>query len=363
MYQVPTVLTALSGRVGWRQPTQADAVVLTDANKESKSGRYFQDEHAAVLVENIYDAQADRNISDADFNTFLANLSKAAITKTMDAVFHSMEVVDSMKLYEPECNIVNQPIPNVAGQFVGFQIQVGPVPDYTTIVDNVALYFDSEKTFNLYCFVDRNPEPIWTKSVTTVANKEVLVPIGDLSLGYLGSVNRVSTYYIGYFQSDLEATKAINTGVLYNLRGCLWQVEPFTTAKVGNAIQFPIQGSGFTYGLNFQLTSHRDHTTRIVMNAPLFDNAVSLQMACSVIELLLSNTRSNITERITKEQMGELYLQLNQEQGTVDRPFGPGLKAKYQREIEKLHKSFFGQPKIETHSLPYEVYSNHGHRY
>lgn len=75
----------LDKRVNWRDT----GGYLTAANSTTDSGRYFQDEHSAVGLDNIRACQPEVNISDADFNTYLTQLRHATILQVLADVFVS----------------------------------------------------------------------------------------------------------------------------------------------------------------------------------------------------------------------------------------------------------------------------------
>lgn len=81
----------LDKRINWRDTGS----YLTADNSTTDSGRYFQDEHSAVTLDNIRACQPEVGISDADFNTYLTQLRQAAILQVLADVFGSeSEITD-----------------------------------------------------------------------------------------------------------------------------------------------------------------------------------------------------------------------------------------------------------------------------
>lgn len=81
----------LDKRINWRDTDE----YLTAANSETDSGRYFQDEHSAVTLDNIRACQPEVGISDTDFNTYLTQLRQAVILQVLADVFGSeSEITD-----------------------------------------------------------------------------------------------------------------------------------------------------------------------------------------------------------------------------------------------------------------------------
>lgn len=355
MYQTDRILNLLFGRVGWKQPTQSEYAILDGGNTLSKSGRYFQNTHAAVTIRNIKETQQDEDISDEDFNEYLVDLQKSAILKTLSAVFNQPEIIETGAVFERETNLASFLQANT-GKFVGYKVKIAEKTDYGTAVTRATLLFNEDVQFELKCFVDNKVQAVWTKPVQAIANEATIIDIDDLILSWAGKYGAISTFYIGYFQEDLGTAKAINEPVACWKQGLLWDADPVFATTSGVKFDLPCTEDSLTKGLNLEFTSYREHTSSIIANKALFDEAVSLQVACDVIELILSSTRSNGTERMAQEQLADLHSALNQELATNERPYTPGLKVRYAREIEKLQKAFFSNPRIESYSTPYAVY-------
>jgi len=69
------------------------------------------------------------------------------------------------------------------------------------------------------------------------------------------------------------------------------------------------------------------------------------------LEQIITSTRSNITERQTKEIANKLYLEVNQAFATKDAPINPGLKARLADEYKRLYKTFFPDEKATSFSM------------
>lgn len=349
-YNITKVLTALSGRVGWRQPTSTDFFTLNAANTTSNSGRCFQDFHAIVTPQNILDTQEDSSISEDDFNSYLANLQNSVILKCLNGVFNKRELLERKLLFE---RFGRQDYPNInEGKFVG--IRILPARDFgkTCQIDSVILYFDSAVTFNLYLFHDASKAPIWSQSVTAQANKQTIIQITPPNQYLNYSENSKSgVFYLGYFQDDLGSAKAINEIVerfntFYN-----FGLTPCELPKIAGQVDIDRNNVSYTiktHGLNLQMMAFRDYSQLIIGNPYLFDELIGLQMAADVIELIQNSSRTNKNERITKEMSSKLYTDLNLAMATDEFPYSTGLKSRIQRELQRVKKEFFPCPKIET---------------
>lgn len=85
----------LINRVGWKQPTDSTLTIDTD-NQTTESGRYFQDEHAFVTIDNIYHTMHQKNADDAEFNAYLKQLKERAIILVISDVFEVSEIQDNI---------------------------------------------------------------------------------------------------------------------------------------------------------------------------------------------------------------------------------------------------------------------------
>lgn len=83
----------------------------------------------------------------------------------------------------------------------------------------------------------------------------------------------------------------------------------------------------------------------------LFDNAISKRMAIVVGEIILTSTRTNTIERITKEYLQKLFFEINGSQGNENFPNYVGLKSRYGQEIKKLKDSLNQEPMLDVNTM------------
>lgn len=77
--------------IGWKQ--ELDCPITVDAsNLTTDSGRYFQDEHSAVTIENIKECQRIKDITEADMNTVLSDMRTSAVYKVISDVFNRSDI-------------------------------------------------------------------------------------------------------------------------------------------------------------------------------------------------------------------------------------------------------------------------------
>lgn len=347
MFRSTLAIDALFTRVGWQQPTSSDYAILSGDNLVSLSGNYFTDYHKAVTVKNIKETQEDSTISDADFNSMLERMQKGAINRVLNGVFKEDIIIEDTQLFVRENLRYSRELENT-GLFVGIHLDVAPNPSYAVRINNLSLLFNGVVTFNMYCYHSAKGK-IWTKSVTTLDGIETIVNITDLILSISEETYKGGEFYIGYFQDDLGSVKAIDYNNDEFVEGIIFCAEGFNAVKNG-VESYDVQTlveTNLNYGINIELSSHRDFTGIIKRNPSAFDEAIGLQMAVDCVEMIINSTRSNMTERLTKEYVAQLYNDLNLEQGVENMPYTGGLKNRLQRELKRLHQNLFPKPTIK----------------
>lgn len=88
----------LDTRVNWRDNFSG----LTVANTTTDSGRYFQDEHSAVTLDNIKACQPESDIGTFGLNEYLTQLRHACILQVLSDVYGSESSITQSEL---DCNV------------------------------------------------------------------------------------------------------------------------------------------------------------------------------------------------------------------------------------------------------------------
>jgi len=361
MYRRAEVIPALFGRVGFREPTQAEySGVLDSSNKESRSGRYFDGFHAMVTIPNIKEiVNNDVAISNAAFNTSLKELQEDCICSVLDGIFNKPEIIEQ-RLEFDRCDEQPAVIPN-NGRFVGRQIKMARDPRKGVRINAITLFFDGAVTFSLYLFNSTKKAALKTVEVTTAANDQVVIRPADWQLNYMDATVKSGVFYIGYFQDDLGTVKA------YDEQPVLWNAGLCYGSQAMEADRVPGQPdftrynptlSSRTYGLNIEYSTVKDYTEIILQNPQAFDKAIGLQMAAKVVEKVIHSTRSNYMQRLGEQGAARLYNDLNLQMATDEMPYSTGLKNQLERELKRLHNNFFPGQKAVSNSIPdYQCYS------
>lgn len=340
------VMSALIPRIGWRQ----EGNLVDSSNQITLSGRCFNDGsfHPVVTVKNVNDVYGAAAFTVPALNAELLQIKKSAIISALTTVFNKPEVVEKHLLFNRAENNDTE-IPN-SGRFVGVRFKVAG-DKYALKVNSLQLYFTAEQTFNLYIFHDSQTAPVWTQSVTTAANESVSVPFSsDLILNYLGANFSSGYFYLGYFQDDIGSAKAIDEQKCKEKTYCVG-VDFFHADKIGSSFnKKQVSTSSQTFGINADITVFRDHTESVVRNAYLFDNAIGLQVAYTVIRNIVYSNRRNQTERTQKEASDSVALSYEMEGAIPAMGVAKtsGLQSKINAEFDRIRKAFFPKQKSQV---------------
>jgi len=340
-YDQSAVITALKDRIGFRPPVGGPT--LTSAVTTTNSGRYFQDFHTLVTVDNIKATMELKGANDAQLITYLGELRNAAILRMLNGVFTRQDL-EQVKLFTREGKF-DRVVANT-GLFVGYEIEVAERADVAVQIDALHLYLDGAKTFNVYLFKDGKITPLQSISVTTVANEITeVIPSSEIVLSR-------GKYFIGYFQNDLGSVKAYREEVDDWACTRAFSAECMESASTGattfnrEQISYP----SVPYGLNIEISSFTDHTAQAKRKAGMFDELIGLTMSYMVIEQIVYAVRSNATERFLKDQLSVLGIKFDLDGAApiTGSPQIMGLKQRIERETESVKKAFYSEQKMQV---------------
>lgn len=349
-FDLAQVVPAMMKRLGWRQPTISGSPVLNADNLTSASGRYFQSFHSLVTLAKIKDVVEDKDISDADFNTYLSNLQNDAILRCLNEVFRMPELIEQ-KLLFTRFATMDQPVTN-QGLFVGFLINTANDQSISTQINMATLYFNEDVSFNLYLFMDGVKAPLMQIPVSCTAYQNTEIDLESLVLNFKTG----QKYYFGYFQSELGTAKAIRWQVDTIAKTCCFEAFCFQAPATDGNTDFNHDYRQYGYlpmGINLEMISFRDHTQKIIRKANLFDEAIGLQVAAMVVEEIVMTTRTNKDQRQITDDAGKIYADLNQAMATQEIPNMPGLKSRIAGEFKRLTATFF--PPQQAISISQEI--------
>lgn len=338
-YNLAEVLPKLFGRLNWLDSS------LNSTNTTSISGRYFDDGsfHSLVTVPNIKATVPEQS----NWNTFFQRKQNAVIARCLNSVFNEPEYIQQTLLYD-RCNEQETLIPN-EGKAVGVKIHLIKRFDVSCFVNSLQLYFDGAATFNIYLFKQGSKTALKTKSVTTVANTKTWIDLSDWLLNYKES----AVYYVVYFQNDLGSVKAIQEQA-EECKTLAFDADFFTATTTGTDFnRVEMSEYSLPHGLNMQVSSFRDYSQNILNQPALFDNLIGLTMAYQTIEDMIYSVQSSGKERIIKEQLLSIGIQLdlNGVAPISESPKVIGLKQRIDQEAARVKKAFYAKPKSQTVNL------------
>lgn len=337
MIQADIINTKAVGIVGWRQSTRTGTPVVTVANIASASGLYFQMANGLVTVDNIKACVDDEAISDANLNTYLADIVKGALTDICHKIFSEDDHLDTGHLFKYE-NKFTETLTN-GTDFVGFEFDLSKRNDLSVILNNVILEFDGVQSVKVLLFNSQKNVFYDSETIATVANTAKITPVdwrlNDLEYG--------GKWYVGYLRSALVSKAIKRNFQLSNLQTSFpgvsirpvrvdsWNAETMFDPSV-------IIYSSDTWGMNFNLSVYKDFTQIILSNLNRFAKALQLQVCVNVVDLISNTVRSNKNERLAKKYA---ILELDGNRNNPNLPEHVGLIKQLDREIRRLKETYY----------------------
>lgn len=352
MFRSDYISTLLTGLVGWRQPSISGLPTLSDANKETRSGLYFEDAHPIASIKNLYYTQENDAITAEQFNTFLISTQKQAILRVLNQVFASRaHHIDTVTLFPFESS--RKDLLAQTGRFVGYRINVIQSRRRAINIDSVRMLFNKNASLTLYLFNSQVALPIESKACTIVANTETVV---DLNWVMAAASEKYSggTFYLGYFDDsvlDLQSYK--RNFELSNIMQSTCGMNISPVELDGTAIALDSTTYRLTsecYGLNFDFSVYNDYTDLIRKQSSKFATAIQLAGSASVLEVIMNSTRTNPPERIASNVASKAFAALNgvkTETGVQQ----VGLFGRLSDQVKTLQNAIFPTPMISKITL------------
>jgi len=331
----------------------------TVAISSNMSGRYFEDFHPLVTLNNLKSViEGGATMSNADWSVFLGEIEKSAILRVLNAIFNCSQQIDSTLIYDRQLRN-DIPLGN-NGKFTGFRLYTAP-GDFALQISRASFIFTGAATFNLYAFHDMKKDPLYTQAVTTKDHEEVIVDLSNWIFNYIDANTQNGVFYVGYFQDDLGSVQALDEFVSRWNPSLAFGYTAFESPKITGQTDFQRISVPYTYrtcGMNLEIQTYKNFTNRIIKNASLFDEAIGLAMAIEVLGYqAYSVERSNRQERITKEMATKVYDDIKNLGNGMLNPWVAGLEKQMSREIARVRQNFIGDPGIIT-TRPHEVINN-----
>ncbi|TDO68742.1 hypothetical protein EV143_1204 [Flavobacterium chryseum] len=79
-------IDALLNRIGWSELSSGLPFVLTPENLMAESGKKFNWYHSLILIDNIYAAVPEVEMSETNFNAYLSDIRKQAVLSVLTSI-------------------------------------------------------------------------------------------------------------------------------------------------------------------------------------------------------------------------------------------------------------------------------------
>jgi hypothetical protein len=336
MIQADILNSIAAGVVGWKQPTAYGAPVVTTANKASSSGLYYHQGNALATPVNIKATIEDNDVTDANLNVILTELSQGGLCEIASKVFDEDDHLDTGLLYKHE-NKFTETLTNDT-DFVGFEFDLCKRNDLALIINQLICEFDAVNNVKILLFNSQVNALIDSETVTTVANtatyKAADWRLTDLKYG--------GKWYIGYLRSGLTAKAVKRNFDLANLPTFFDNVgiRPIRVTGWNAETMFDpsqIRYESDTWGLNFNISLFNDFTELVKSNVNRFAKALQLQVCVNVLDIISNSVQSNRNERLSK---ANAMFELNGNKRNPQFPEHTGLIDKLGVEIRRLRNTF-----------------------
>ena len=341
-----TKISAISGIVGWLQPTNPDYAILDATNLASESGRYIN-ENKFVKVEYLKDTQDYAGISNGDFNAELVQLQKTSILDVMDKVFNQPDFIDRQVLYRYPNNKVNTD--TLPAGFVGYEIKQDDTKNTAIEIKRDLLEFQGSGDITLVLYNSNQKTVVETKVVTIASDLqevELNWRIDNDSPLYKGSL------YYGYFTDGVTVLPYDRDYENANVKSSITHlcVENIKVPGATSGDLFDltlIEGAEECWGLNPDITVFYDYTDLILQNQFLFGKAIQMQCQIQSLTYYLSSLRTNRNEREAESVTNKLLIEIEgTTEGTGIKKVGLGDKLtgeinRIRQEIDRLQRGYF----------------------
>lgn len=116
-------IDVLNNRIGWSELSSGLPFGLSGENLTAESGKKFNWYHSLILVDNIYAAVPDANMSEVDFNNYLKDIRAQAVLTVLTSI------LDTHVDYDPLFDYSNIIIERAAlfDDAIGFSVAISMI--------------------------------------------------------------------------------------------------------------------------------------------------------------------------------------------------------------------------------------------
>lgn len=301
MFDVSKIKDSLSGLVGYKQPFNPDYAIIDADNLTSESG-YHINSNAFAKIEYIKDCQDYAGISDADFNTVLADIVKNSAVDVVNQVFSDSSYIDRNLIYRFALN--KNETDSLPDGFVGYRIKVDSTKSVAFKITRCLMDFEGTGTFKIILFNSAQKAVVQEKEVTIATDRQEVVldwVLNDTDSIYKGE------YFIGYIKGvgfDLLPYKRTYENsnvmsVITHLKIDKVFVSDHSTETLFDLSK--VEYLDYSTGLNFDITVYDDFTDLIIQNRFIFARALFLSSIINCLTIYMASLRSNRNERHADE--------------------------------------------------------------
>lgn len=356
MFEVNKIQTGLYGLVGIRQPFDPSMPTLSVANTTSNSGLYI-DEIPPFNIGLLKETQDFAGITDNQFNTLLERMQKTSIANLMYKVFDKGGYIDRNYLFTQTSVRKNIETTISNGSVIGYEIEVSDKKNLGFKITNCRCEFDFDGgsiATTIYLMNSFLEEPLFTKQVT-LTRKDQLVSLNwvvDSTLNdYKGSYYLLiksdnPALRLQPFKRDYEDANLMNDISeldIDRVKFTTFSITDFLADENSNVLEI-----SENVGLNPDITVFEDYTDMILQNQFLFARALQLEYAINALMLIATSTRSNRSERLSKDIVNMILANVNgttPESGMQIKGYKSNLYYEIKNlkaEVEKLKLNYFG---------------------
>lgn len=375
MYRADDLKEGLLHLWGWRQNYDTGNYSIEDALLESDTGRYLQEVHPLLTLDNLKAIAPDfdnMETTDATFSDWLEEKMEGGIMQAIQTFYDTKisgktlkSILERKTLFDGagrlQDTITNQ------GKIVGFEIVPIRALGVTVKVNRIGLQFTKAGTVTLYLMHSSRKEVIKTIVCTRVKayGQEWFTPDTDLYLPYLGDeTDAGGSWYLVYAQDELpEDSEAINKAKDWSKSPCscsptelsawkVWsrymEVHPFSVAGLSEVselwdIEDNLYTSSYNYGMNLQITIECDLTDFILEQKKSFQNLIGFQIAINLLREMAYNPAFKLGRPQQNLSMQSILYELD---GDSQSPKMSGLVYQFNKALEAVNLDMAGLSRV-----------------
>lgn len=314
-----------NGQIGIRRALDLNLPVPDQVYLNPHSGFFLNSVHSLMSIENIWSVISEAGIIERPegvtdnvvLNNYLSERMSDALVRLSNSIYTNKQLNNNAKTIFPDTKLYDSPgsvhdTIEKYNRFVGFRLK-GKTQDISLLLKKLGTQFESENPdLKIYLYQQDLSQPlkIWTIS----SFKKYQLQWHDISESELTMIASESTYYLGYYESDLNG-RAINKAISFIKPPCscapveynLWKkwnrylyVQAFYIDSVNlneDRTIWDIDNENlvdrYSWGLNLVTAATCDLTAVFCANKLLLIDALATQAAVLMIEEMAHTSRDN----------------------------------------------------------------------